>query len=52
MSIKEQVGGVAEKVEWERLKTVEVAQSALTEFVEEEYREPSDEPTEELEDGR
>jgi len=52
MSIKEQVGGVAEKEEWERLKTVEVAQSALTEFVEEEYREPSDEPAEELEDSR
>ncbi|MFH0850043.1 MAG: helicase-related protein, partial [Candidatus Bathyarchaeota archaeon] len=51
MSIKEQVGGVVEKEEWERLKTVDMAQSALTEFTEEEYREPSDEPSEEMEEN-
>ena len=50
MSIKEQVGGVVEKEEWERLKTVDMAQSALTEFMEEEYEEPSDEPSEEMEE--
>lgn len=49
MSIKEQVGGVVEKEEWERLKTVDMAQSALTEFMEEEYEEPSDEPSEDME---
>jgi len=52
MSIKEQVGGLVEKQEWEKLKVEEVAQSALTEFIEEEYREPVDEPAEEPEDGR
>lgn len=52
MSIKEQVGGVVEKDEWERLKTAELAQSALTEFTEEEYSEPGDEPMEEAEDNR
>ena len=52
MSIKEQVGGVVEKEEWERLKTVDMAQSALTEFIEDEYRELSDEPPEEGEDSR
>jgi hypothetical protein len=37
MSIKEQVGGLVEKQEWERLKQEEVAQSSLSEFIEEEY---------------
>jgi len=52
MSIKEQVGGLVEKQEWERLKQEEVAQSSLSEFIEEEYHEPEDEPAEEPEDGR
>ena len=51
MSIKEQVGGVVEKDEWEMLKTAEVAQSALTEYMEEEYEEPDDESLNDIEDN-
>jgi helicase len=36
-SIKEQVGGLVEEGEWERLKRPETEQRALTEFVEEKY---------------
>ncbi|MCW4049502.1 MAG: helix-hairpin-helix domain-containing protein, partial [Candidatus Bathyarchaeota archaeon] len=39
-TIKEQVGGVVDEREWERLKTTETAQSALTMFIEEEPEEP------------
>jgi helicase len=45
MSIKEQVGGLVEKQEWERLKQEEVAQSSLSEFVEEEYNGRGEEQT-------
>jgi helicase len=38
-TIKEQIGGVVEEREWEWLKTAEMAQSALTEFIEENYEE-------------
>ncbi len=41
-TIKEQIGGVIDEREWERLKTVETAQSALTEFIEEKYDEEND----------
>jgi len=50
MSIKEQVGGLVERGEWERLKSVGVAQSSLSEFVEEEYSD-RDEPDEDEELG-
>lgn len=41
-TIKEQVGGVVDRREWERLKVAETAQSALTSFVEEEYPDEKD----------
>lgn len=41
-TIKEQVGGVVDRSEWERLKVAETAQSALTSFVEEEYPDEKD----------
>lgn len=40
--IKEQVGGVVDEKEWERLKTYETQQSALTSFIEEEYDEENE----------
>jgi hypothetical protein len=39
MTIKEQIGGTVDQQAWERLKTAETAQSALTSFIEEEYEE-------------
>jgi helicase len=37
VTIKEQIGGTVDQREWERVKTAETAQSALTAFIEEEY---------------
>ncbi|MBT3285364.1 DEAD/DEAH box helicase [Candidatus Bathyarchaeota archaeon] len=41
-SIKEQVGGLVDEVEWKRLDNVVAAQSSLSSFVEEEYEEKQD----------
>jgi helicase len=41
-TIKEQIGGVVEEREWEWLKTAEMAQSALTEFIEESYNDDNE----------
>ncbi|MBN2334059.1 DEAD/DEAH box helicase, partial [Candidatus Bathyarchaeota archaeon] len=46
MTIKEQIGGTVDPQEWERLKTAETAQSALTSFIEEEYQNTDDEEPE------
>ncbi len=43
VTIKEQIGGTVDQQEWERLKTAETAQSALTAFIEEEYEEKEEE---------
>jgi helicase len=42
MNIKEQIGGVVDQQEWERLKLLETQQSALTVFIEEEYEDLED----------
>jgi helicase len=39
VSIKEQVGGTVEQEEWERIKSEETEQKALTSFIEEEFKE-------------
>jgi helicase len=41
-SIKEQVGGLVDEVEWKRLDKMIIEQSSLTSFVEEEYEEEQD----------
>jgi hypothetical protein len=38
-TIKEQIGGIVDEKEWERLKVFETQQSSLTSFIEEEYEE-------------
>jgi helicase len=38
-TIKEQIGGIVDEREWERLKVFETQQSSLTSFIEEEYEE-------------
>jgi helicase len=43
VSIKEQVGGLVEQQEWERIKSEQTEQRALTSFIEIEYEENSEE---------
>lgn len=42
-TIKEQIGGVVDEQEWERLKVFDTQQSSLTSFIEEEYGEDTKE---------
>jgi helicase len=43
VTIKEQIGGTVDQQEWQRIKTTDTAQSALTAFIEEEYEEKEEE---------